>query len=161
MPTVTHSAKIDVQASADAAFAVVTHDILAVDDDRDSMIGHRPISDGPLREGFRWQQTVVHERKVCRADWVVTELKPPWVLEQTMEHLCAVARREVFGGERWELEVAGDGSTHVTLRSWRLRPGVEGWLAKIGAAAVADATTLSLKKRLAYVQFRAERGRAS
>lgn len=120
------------------------------------MVGHRPLADGPLREGFRWQQTIVHDRKVCRTDWVVTEVKPPWLLEQTMEHLCAISGREVFGGERWELEVGGDGSTVVTLHAWRLSLGVGGWLQKILGSG--NETNLSLEKRLAYVQFDAERG---
>jgi hypothetical protein len=157
VPAVTGTAKIEVRAPADAAFAVVARDILAVKDDPAAMGGHRPLVDGPLREGFRWQQTVVHERKVCRTDWLVTKVKPPWLLEQTMEHLCAVARRELFGGERWELEVARDGSTVVTLRSWWEKPGVGGWLEKIRGLVLGSGFDLSLKKRLAYVQFEAEK----
>jgi hypothetical protein len=57
-----------------------------------------------------------------------------------MQHLCLAARREVIGGERWQFEEGG-GSTRVTLRAWRRRAGLGGWL-----------------ERLAYVQFRAERG---
>ena len=157
VPAVSHRARIDVRASADAAFAVVAADLLATDDDRDAMVGHRPLQDGPLREGFRWQQTIVHDRKVCRTDWVVTQLRPPWLLEQTMEQLCAVSRRELLGGERWELEVAGDGSTLVTLCAWRLCPGLEGWLQKIRGAGPRNEASLSLSKRLAHVQFTAER----
>jgi hypothetical protein len=157
VPAVTRTAKVDVRAPADAAFAVVARDILAAKDDPDAMEGHQPLVDGPLREGFRWQQTVVHERKVCRTDWLVTEVKPPWLLEQSMEHLCAVARRELFGGERWELEVASDGSTVVTLRSWWDKPGLAGWLEKLSGLVVGDGTIVSLKKRLAYVQFKAEK----
>jgi hypothetical protein len=157
MPAIALKAKIDVRAPADAAFAVIARDILAVKDDPDAMEGHRPLADGPLRQGFRWRQTLVHERKVCRTDWLVTELRPPWLLEQSMEHLCAVARRELFGGERWELEVAGDGSTVVTLRSWWQRPGLDGWLEKIVGLVTGNWKNVSLKKRLAYVQFEAER----
>jgi hypothetical protein len=157
MPAITRTAKIEVRAPAEAAFAVVARDILAVKDDPDAMEGHRPLADGPLRKGFRWRQTVVHERKVCRSDWIVTELKPPWLLEQTMEHLCAVARRDVFGGERWELEVGSDGATVVTLRSWWHKPGLDGWLEKISGVVLGNWTNVSLKKRLAYVQFEAEK----
>jgi hypothetical protein len=94
VPKVSQTAKIEVRALAQSAFAVVERDILAVDDEPDRMSGHRPLVAGPLREGFRWQQTLVHERRVCRTDWVVAELRSPWVLEQTMEHLCAVSAEE-------------------------------------------------------------------
>ena len=157
VPAITRTAKIEVRAPADAAFAVVTRDIVAVDDDPESMQGHRPLMDGPVREGFRWRQTLVHERKMCRTDWLVTEVKPPWRLEQSMEHLCAVARRELFGGECWELEVASDGSTLVTLRSWWQKPGLRGWLEKIAGLVLGNGSDVSLKRRLAYVQFEAEK----
>lgn len=153
---VTHSAEVEVRAPAKAAFAVIADDILAAEDDSDEMTAHRPIDQGPLRVGLRWQQTMVHDRAVCRTDWVVTELRDPCVLEQAMDHLCDAARREVTGGERWQFEEASDGTTIVTLRSWRLRPGAGGWLESVFASPD-DATGASLRKRLAYVQFRAER----
>lgn len=155
MPAVSQTAQIEVRAPAQAAFAVVERDILAVDDDPDRMTGHRPLVAGPLREGFRWQQTLVHERRVCRTDWLVAELRPPFVLEQTMEHLCTVSRREVLGGERWELEECSDGTTLVTLRAWHLIPGLRGWMRRLVGH---PGFGISLKKRLAYVQFEAERG---
>jgi hypothetical protein len=154
---ISHTAHIEVHAPAEAAFAVVAGDILAVEDDPAGWTGHRPIDDGPLRVGFRWQQTIVHERSVCRTDWIVTELREPWVLEQAMEHLCVAARREVRGGERWQFEEAGDGSTLVTLRAWRRRAGRLGWIERLFRSRD-RAAELSLMKRLAYVQFRAERG---
>jgi hypothetical protein len=151
MARISHFEEIEVHAPVGAAFAVIADEILAVEAD-----GHRPIDDGPLRVGFRWQQTVVHERAVCRSDWVVTELREPYVLEQLMEHLCLASRRQVLGGERWEFQETADGSTVVTLRAWREREGVLGWLERLFASRV-DATGVSLRKRLAHVQLRAER----
>jgi hypothetical protein len=157
MTEIAHTAEIEVRAPAEVAFAVVAEDILAVEDDPEQFMGHRPIDDGPLRVGFRWQQTVVHDRAVCRTDWIVTELIEPWVLEQALEHLCVAKRREVLGGERWQFEEAGDGTTRVTLRAWRRRDGLGGWLERL-LTSRDDATDLSLRKRLASVQHRAERG---
>jgi hypothetical protein len=157
MTEIAHTAEIEVRAPAEPAFAVVAEDILGVEDDPEQFTGHRPIDEGPLRVGFRWQQTVVHDRSVCRTDWIVTELREPFVLEQTMEHLCLAARREVVGGERWHFEESGHGSTRITLRAWRRGAGVGGWLQRLFAARD-QATLVSLRKRLAYVQFRAERG---
>jgi hypothetical protein len=56
-------------------------------------------------------------------------------------HLCAVAQRVFDGDERWEFDEGEDGSTRVTLHCWRVRQGLGAWL----------------RKRLAYVQFTAER----
>jgi hypothetical protein len=158
MTEIAHTAEIEVRAPVEAAFAVVAEDILAVEDDPAGSTGHRPIDEGPLRVGFRWQQTIVHDRAVCRTDWIVTELREPWVLEQALEHLCTATRREILGGERWQFEEAGDGSTLVTVRAWRRgRGGLGGWLERLRASRD-DATHSSLRKRLASVQFRAERG---
>jgi hypothetical protein len=157
VPTTHQTADIEVRASPSAAFAVVAGDILAVSDDPDAMARHRPLDAGPLREGFRWQQTLVHDRLVCRTDWVVTVLEDARVLEQTSSHLCAVAQRVMDDGERWEFTEGDDGSTHVTLRCWRDSPGRRGWWEKIFGAPMPRETNLSLMKRLAYVQFAAER----
>jgi hypothetical protein len=59
---------------------------------------------------------VVHERLVCRTDWVVTAVEEPRLLEQTSSHLCAVAQRVFDGGERWEFDEGEDGPTRVTLQ---------------------------------------------
>jgi hypothetical protein len=154
---VTHSAEIEVRAPAEAAFAVLAEDIVAVEDDSVEMTTHWPIDQGSLRVGLCWQQITVHERAVRRTGWVVTELREPYVLEQAMAGLCGAARQEVIGGERWELEETSDGTTIVTLRSWRERPGLGGWLESLFASPD-DATGVALRKRLAAVQLRAERG---
>jgi hypothetical protein len=156
VPEISHTAEIEVRAPAEAAFAVVAADILAVEEDPARWAGKRPIDDGPLRVGFRWRQTVVHDSSLCRTDWIVTELREPWVLEQVMEHLCAADRREVQGGERWEFE-EGEDSTLVRLRAWRRRAGRAALLTRLFGSRDA-ATGTSLTQRLAYVQFRAERG---
>jgi hypothetical protein len=153
---IAHTAEIEVRAPAEAAFAVVAADILAVEDDPVRWSGRRPIDDGPLRVGFRWQQVVVHDRSLCRAGWIVTELREPWVLEQAMEHLCSARRREVQGGERWQFEERG-GSTLVTLRAWYRRTGPRAWLERL-VTSREDPTGVSLRDRLAHVRFRAERG---
>ena len=140
MTEIAHNAEIDVRAPAEAAFAVVAEDILA----------------RPLRVGVRWHETVLHDCSVCRTDWIVTELREPFVLEKTMGHLCLAARRDFMGGERWQFEESGRDSTRITLRSWRRPTGLGGWLERLFAPRD-QATLLSLRDRLAYVQFRAER----
>lgn len=157
MARISHKAEIQVRAPVHAVFAVIADHILAGETEQSEMSGHRPIDDGPLRVGFRWQQPIVHDRVTCRSDRVVTELREPYVLEQLMEHVCLARRREVTGGERWQFEETGDGTTVVTLRAWQSWPGVRGWLGPLFSPRD-DAAGLSLRKRLAHVQFRAERG---
>jgi hypothetical protein len=140
MTEIAHTAEIEMRAPAEAAFAVVAEDILA----------------SPLRVGFRWHETVAHDRSLCRTDWIVTELREPFVLEKTMGHLCLAARRDFMGGERWHFEESGGDLTRVTLRAWRRRAGIRGWLERLFASRD-HAAVLSLRKRLADVQFRAER----
>jgi hypothetical protein len=151
-----HSATIAVDAASEVAFDVVAGDVMKVDDDPGKMGGHRPLTEGPLREGFRWQQRVVHNRKLCHTWWSVTEAARPKVLEQTMVHFCADAQRESQGGERWEFHERGTGSTVVELHSWRTIRGLAGWIAKLLHEGERS-ETLALKRRLAYVQFEAER----
>jgi hypothetical protein len=157
MPKIRQSAKIAVNAAVEDVFDLVAADLIAVDDDPDAMVGHRPLDEGPLREGFRWQQRIVHNRHVCGTEWRVTEVARPRVLEQTMAHFCADAQREVHGGERWEFWSDDGGSTLVDLRSWRIYRGVGGWIDKLFREGPTSAAAISLKKRLAYVQFEAER----
>ena len=157
MTEISRTAEIEVRAPAQAAFDVVAAEILAIEDDPAEWTGRRPIDEGPLRVGFRWQQTIVHDGSVCRTDWIVTELREPCVLEQTMEHLCVARRREVMGGERWQFEETGDGLTVVTLRAWQTWPGLRGRFGRLFAPRD-DAAGFSLRKRLAHVRFRAERG---
>jgi hypothetical protein len=157
MPIIQHEEQIDVRAPAASAFAVISRDILAVDDDPDAMTGHRPLVPGPLREGFRWRQRVVHNRRHCRIDWLVTRLEPGRLLEQSMDHYCADLQKQTRGGERWEFAELADGTTRVTLREWRVAPGLDGWLRKLLGSNVAVLMSVELRKRLAYVQFAAER----
>jgi hypothetical protein len=151
------TAEIEVRAPAQAAFDIVAAEILAIEDHTAELTGHRPIDEGPLRVGFRWQKTVVHDRSVCRTGWIVTELREPCVLEKATEHLCLARRRAVMGGERWQFEETGDGLTVVTLRAWQSWPGLRGRLGRLFAPRD-DAAGFSLRKRLASVQLRAERG---
>jgi hypothetical protein len=155
VPLLRDRAEIEVRAPAAAAFAVVERDILAVEDKPDAMTGHRPVQEGPLRRGFRWRQWLVHERRNCLTEWVVTEVEPPRVLEQDSWHFCAVAGRPSESGERWEFDERSDGSTLVCLSAWRVHPGLGGWLLKARGRSEA---AISLRRRLAYVQFEAERG---
>jgi hypothetical protein len=157
VPAIQHKAEIDVRAPAAAAFAIVAGDVLKANDDPDAMARHRPLDAGPLRQGFRWQQTVVHERLVCRTDWVVTAVEEPRLLAQTSSHLCAVAQRVLDGGERWEFDEGKDGSTRVTLHSWRVCQGLGAWIEKVFGSPQSRSLDVSLRKWLAYVQFTAER----
>jgi len=157
MPELHKSAEIEVRAPASVAFEVIAGDLLEVVDDPGAMSGHRPADGGPLRRGFRWRQWVVHERQHCLSDWVVTSVESPFHLEQSMWHFCAVSKSQTFGGERWELMERGEGSTLVSLRSWIVRDGPGGWLQKLLTGGCdSEARDLSLRRRLAYVQFKAE-----
>ena len=155
VPEIHDSAEIEVRAPAAVAFEVIAGDLQKVVDEPDSMAGRRPADGGPMRRGFRWRQWIVHERRRCMSEWVVTSVEPPLRLEQSMWHFCAVAKNQVTGGERWELTEQDDGSTLVALRAWTSREGLAGWLQKVLGSR--DERNLSLRKRLAYVQFEAER----
>jgi hypothetical protein len=158
MPEIHQSAKIEVGAPAAVAFEVIAGDLLEVVDDPDAMSGRRPADGGPLRQGFRWRQWIVHDRQRCLSDWVVTSVEPPFHLQQSMWHFCAVSKSQSFGGERWEFTERGDGTTVVALRSWLVREGLGGWLQKLLTwGGDGGAKCMSLRKRLAYVQFKAER----
>jgi hypothetical protein len=115
----------------------------------------KPLDKGPLRNGFRWCQTVIHNRHECRSDWVVTEFEPPVLLEQSLTHRCAEVSRELEGAERWEM-FEKDGSTLITLSVWWVLPGVRGWLNKL-AGTGQQSRGASVRRRLAYTQFEAER----
>lgn len=154
---ISRTAEIEVRAPAQAAFDIVAAEILTAEDEPAEWAGHRPIVEGPLRVGFRWHQTIVHDRSACRTDWIVTELREPYVLEQTMGHLCLARRRQLMGGERWQFEETADGVTVVSLRAWHSWPGMRGRLGRLFAHRH-GAAGFSLRKRLAHVQFRAERG---
>jgi hypothetical protein len=155
MPAVKLTETIDVRAPASVAYGVITTDLLAVTNGPDAMTSHRPLDDGPLRPGFRFETTVVHNRKLCLSATEITDLENGRMLEQSIDHYCADAERATHAGERWELAERDDGSTVVTLSVWRRLPGLAGWLQKLFPRD--DATLLSLRRRLAVVQFEAER----
>ena len=155
VPEIQDSAEIEVRAPAAVAFEVIASDLQKVVDEPDSMTGHRPADGGPMRKGFRWRQWIVHERRRCMSEWVVTAVEPPFHLQQSMWHFCAVAKNQVSGGERWDLTEQDDGSTLVSLRAGRGARASTGWLEKLLGGR--GGRNLSLRKRLAYVQFEAER----
>jgi hypothetical protein len=156
VPLVRHTAEIEVRAPAAAAFAVVERDMLAVRDEPDAMSGHRPAAEGPLRTGFRWRQWLVHERQHCVTEWVVRKVDAPLFLEQDSWHYCAAAQWASEGGERWEFVEGSDGRTRVKLSAWSVH-GLGGWVVRLLDPGTARQAKLSLRKRLAYVQFAAER----
>ena len=143
-----------------AAPATVIYDLLAeqlseTNDDPQSMVKRRPLDAGPVAPGYRYESTVVHNRHLCRSEGTVTRAERPRVLEETMDHYCADASRTVKGGDRWELRGVGGGATEVSLTAWKDRSGVGGlfvkWLAN------RSVSKISIQRRLAYVQFEAER----
>jgi hypothetical protein len=146
---------IDVRAPAQVAYDVVAGDLLKVVDGPDAMVSRRPLDEGPLRVGFRFGTTVVHNRKLCVSKLEISELDAGRLLEQSFSHYCADSERETRGGDRWEFAARADGSAVVTLSSWRQRHGLGGWLLKLLGSG--EAARLELRKRLAYVQFEAER----
>jgi hypothetical protein len=99
----------------------------------------------------------VHERKVCRSDWTITRFEAGRLIESDMEHLCAVSRRVVEGGERWEFEDYDAGPSRVRLSAWRNSEGLAGWLQKVLPSGSRATLEFTLHKRLAYLQFAAER----
>ena len=74
-----------------------------------------------------------------------------------MRHFCADLGTEARGGERWEFAERDDGWTVVTLSTWRLRPGLKGWLEKVFGSGITPTVKTSIQRRLAVVQFEAER----
>ncbi len=157
MPRLHHSAEIEVRAPAAAAFAIVERDILAVNDEPGAISGHRPMSEGALRQGFRWQQWGMHERHACFTQWRITAVERARLLEQESWHFCAVEQTDSYGGERWDFAERGDGTTVVTLSAWRAHPGIAGWLEKLLGDSGARLAAYSIRRRLNFVQFEAER----
>jgi hypothetical protein len=155
MPRLKRTESIDVRAPARVAYDVVAGDLLKVVDGPDAMVSRRPLDEGPLRVGFRFGATVVHNRKLCVSKQEISELEAGRLIEQSFSHYCADAERETRGGDRWEFADAADRSAVVTLSSSRQRHGVGWWLCKLFGSDGAD--RMELRKRLAYVQFEAER----
>ena len=154
MARVTVKDGIDVAAPATVIYDLLTEELAVPRDDPKAMTKRRPLDDGPVRPGFRYEATVVHNRHLCRSEWTVTRAERPNVLEETMDHFCAEASKKVTGGDRWELREA-DGLTYVTLTAWKDRPGIGGLLIKwFGDHQVSK---MGVKTRLAYAQFEAER----
>jgi hypothetical protein len=134
---------------------VITGDLLEATDGSGSMTSHRPLDDGPLRPGFRFETTVVHNRMLCLSAGEITAIEAGRMLEQSIDHYCADSERVTHAGERWELAELPEGSTIVTLSLWRRRPGLSGWVQKL--LGTDEATRQSLRKRLAFLQYEAER----
>jgi hypothetical protein len=155
MPALKQTETIDVRAPAQVAYDVVAGDLLEVVDGPDAMVSRRPLDDGPLRVGFRFGSTVVHNRKLCVSKLQISDLDAGRLVEQSFSHYCADAERETRGGDRWEFADGADGATVVTLSSWRQRHGLAGWLLKLFGSD--ETARTALRKRLAYVQFEAER----
>jgi hypothetical protein len=146
---------IHVAAPATVIYDLLTEELAATNDDPKAMTKRRPLDEGPVRAGFRYEATVVHNRHLCRSEWTVTRSERPSVLEETMDHFCADASKTVKGGDRWELRDANGVATYVTLTAWKDRPGMGGLLIKwFGDRSVSKT---GVKTRLAYVQFEAER----
>jgi hypothetical protein len=155
MPALKQTETIDVRAPAQVAYDVVAGDLLKVVDGPGAMVSRRPLDEGPLRVGFRFGTTVVHNRKLCVSKIEISELDAGRIVAQSFSHYCADAERETLGGDRWEFGDGADGCTVVTLSSWRQRRGLRGWLLKLFGSD--EAARLELRKRLAYVQFESER----
>jgi hypothetical protein len=154
MATIDAKDSIHVAAPATVIYDLLTEQLAETKDDPKAITKQKPLDEGPVRPGFSYEQTVVHSRQVCRSEWTITRAERPSVLEETMDHFCAVVSKESKGGDRWELREA-DGSTYVTLTAWKERPGIGGLLLKLFGDE--QSSTMSVKRRLNYVQFEAER----
>jgi hypothetical protein len=157
MPDFQIEDSIDVRSAPRAAYDVVVGDILAASDDPDAITSHKVLDAGPVRPGFRWQQTLVHERHICSSDWIVTELEQGRALTQRRHHACAFSGRTSDSGEHWEFERIEDALTVVRLTVWRTLPGLGGWLVKALGPNPLGCHGVELRRRLNAVQFRAER----
>jgi hypothetical protein len=154
MATIDVKDSIHVAAPATVIYDLLTEELAATNDDPKAMTKRRPLDEGPVRPGFRYESTVVHNRHVCRSEWTITRAERPSVLEETMDHFCAEASKESKGGDRWELREA-NGSTYVTLTVWKERTGIGGLLLKWFGDK--QSSRMSVKMRLNYAQFEAER----
>ena len=145
------TASIDVRAPAAQIYDLIARDIVTPASHPESSVSRKPVGPGPLREGFTYIGTRVHERRTCVSEWEARVVRPGEVVEARSWHFCSVHEREVRGGERWEFAEAG-GTTRVTLSSWT----ETGWFAYliVGRSELGD---FDLRKRLANVQYRAER----
>jgi hypothetical protein len=70
--------------------------------------------------------------------------------------LCAKAHRVQASGDRWEL-AEDAGVTCVRLSWWLIRTGPGAWLTTFLGTGRSNLPAASLRRRLAYLQFEAER----
>ncbi|MEA2433310.1 MAG: hypothetical protein QOG54_767 [Actinomycetota bacterium] len=152
-----YKATIDVQTPPAVPFDVVAGNLEKPVEKPDSWQTLKPLVEGPVRRGFKYRQTIVHNRNQCYSDWEITQAERPTVIEQTLSHHCMEAQGRVLtGGERWEFLPNGDGTTLVSLTSWTDLQGFNGWLQKFFGPKQ-ESREFTLRKRLAYTQFEAER----
>jgi hypothetical protein len=156
MPTVSLKETVQINASATVIYDLITEHVSLTVDQPEAVVKQRPLDEGPVRAGFRYETTVVHNRHLCGSKWTVTRAERPYVLEQTMVHTCAEASKTITGGDRWELNEEPTGaSTLVTLISWKTRPGLDGLIKKLFGDRSVSRT--NLKVRLNSAQFESER----
>jgi hypothetical protein len=154
--TLKRSVDIEIRAQPAIAFAIVTSEVAQTVGARDAIEEHHPLTEGPVRPGFRWRQTLVHERHRCSMDWTVRHADQPSRFEQSYEHHCTVTDRRSTGGEAWTFVQRAD-TTLVTLTTWRERSLLTTPIRILLAGGLAPGEHTSLRQRLSYVQFQAER----
>ena len=158
MATKRSSAEIEIDAPARIPFGIVTSDITEADGSPTDAVEHHPLTRGPALPGFRWTQTVVHDRVRCHVDWMVTRREDPTLFEQAADHQCMATGQEATGRERWTFdELDGGRTTRVKLTVWQSQSVLDtppGWLFRVGLGAVGRQ---SLRRRLAYLQYESEK----
>ena len=156
MPTVSLKESVQINAPAAVIYELITEHVSLTVDEPEAIVKQRPLDEGPIRPGFRYETTMVHNRHLCGSKWTVTRAEPPYVLEQTMVHTCAEASKTITGGDRWELSEDPSGSsTLAILTVWKTRPGLDGLIKKLLADRSVSRT--NLKVRLNSAQFESER----
>lgn len=156
MASLKTSVDIEIRTKPDIPFGIVTSEVAQTVGAGDAIEEHHPLTDGPVQPGFRWRQTIVHERHRCSMDWTVRYADQPSRFEQSYEHHCTVTDRRSTGGEGWTFVERGD-TTLVTLTTWRERSLLTTPIRVLLARGLAPGEHTSLRHRLSYLQFEAER----
>ena len=144
----TEQASVQIDAPMETVFDLLVEDRTDFSQN-DEVRWREAISEGPVRVGYCYKSTFVHQRHECVMHIRVTEFEPGRILEEDFFHSCAVEGRTVRGTSRFELLPHGEGTTLVmTVR--RRVSGVAGLLMSLLGS------NCSSRMKLEYIRSRAE-----